>query len=168
MVSHRLKNNVLFDYKFFCQVQVRPDVKFYDICESGEAVSKADSGFIQTPGYPEYYGNNRDCGVTFRAPQEGEKLYVYLIRLSIENNFNNDYVAVYDSKDKQLGRVTGFRGFPSLMHSVSSTNERIQLRFKSDWITTVALSRPKGMLVYFECNKNLSLININPIDVNVN
>jgi hypothetical protein len=121
----------------------------FDICDPDgpETIVGLASGFIHTPSYPHYYGNNRFCHVNLGVP-EGKRLLVYLLTQSLEGlglfKKPNDYLIIDNECE-----IYGTSHRPHMLFN-STSQETVQIKFKSDWITSTQLSHPKGFSIYFE------------------
>lgn len=126
-------------------------IKSFDICDINgpETISGLDRGFISSPNYPFYYGNNRQCLLNIGVPRE-KRLVIYLISKSLEEKSSwqdkvNDYLKIENGFE-----MYGFSRYPVEIYE-GSDREKVQIKFKSDWLTSAALLDPKGFLLYFEC-----------------
>jgi hypothetical protein len=122
----------------------------FDICDPDgpEIILGINQGFIHSPSFPDYYGNKRLCGLNIGIPY-GKRLVLYLLSLSMEglsmiNQRPNDYLLIDNSQE-----YYGFTNVPRIVYNVSD-REMVNIKFKSDWITTARLRSPKGFLIYFE------------------
>jgi hypothetical protein len=127
--------------------------KQFDICGShGSTLDGFRNGFIHSPNYPNYYGNRRNCWMSLKLAAN-QKLIVYLVQISMEDaslfhSNPNDYVMFNNDRNLQFFSRSNE---PRLVYE-GRDRDRVDISFKSDWITTQSLTYPKGFLVYFECN----------------
>ena len=122
----------------------------FDICDpNGPATLLADTtkGWIHSPGFPAYYGNNRKCELSVRVPR-GKRLSMFLINLSLE------HIGIFTSRVKDYVKIGeqilyGKSAYPLMVYN--ETGEKtVKIEFISDWVTTSFLQNPKGFLIYFE------------------
>jgi hypothetical protein len=131
--------------------EMRYPYKSFDICDRNgpEKILGITEGFIHSPKYPNYYGNSRNCLINIGVPN-GKRLVISQVTFNMEGNsiFDkspNDYIRIESN-----GPLTGMYYAPSIVYD-SADRSNVQIRFKSDWITTTILSKPKGFLLYYKC-----------------
>ncbi|XP_060063553.1 deleted in malignant brain tumors 1 protein-like [Ylistrum balloti] len=103
-------------------------------CDSGTitvAAASGSSGFITTPGYPEFYGHNLDCNWLIQA-SSGEQISLSAVDSSLENSdeCSGDKVSLYDGPSTNYPLLASFCG--SSFQSVNSTGTSILIVFTSD------------------------------------
>jgi hypothetical protein len=123
------------------------------MCEIRDLSYESDkSGFIQSPNYPEYYGNFRDCLMYIQIP-DNMRLNLYLVTLNIEGQglFGNinDYIEVNGNQ-----KYYDLLQYPIEMKNFYDREEIISLKFVTDFVTTKILSKPKGFLIFYECKSS--------------
>lgn len=144
-------------------------VRKFDVCSEATVIDgrQVQSGFVHSPGYPEYYGNSRNCRIDLRVPDRS-RLVLYAVRVSMEaasyvHGNPNDYVRVSDASGRLDVVYYGQHHVPKLVYegigtsalqaeSLTMSSSSVRISFRSDWITTQRLTLPKGFLLYFECN----------------
>lgn len=139
---------------YYCIPRINASIPKFDVCDWNAAknISTLKRGFVSSPGFPEYYGNSRDCVLSLHSPQQDNQLlFVYLVNLSVEPKSpislkENDYLQINDEP-----RMSGLIKYPMLVyHNKMDQAKKVDIKFRSDWLTTAALSSPKGFLIYFE------------------
>lgn len=127
---------------------MRDPYKRFDLCDSNgpDTILGVENGFIYSPNFPEYYGNNHECYVNLGIPKN-KRLVVYLLKMNLEGNgvfkVAKDYIQI-----EALPKLYGKAVLPHIVYN-GSDRERVHIRFRTDWITTAKLEYPKGFLLYF-------------------
>lgn len=143
------------DINYVCIPNRRLDsFRAFDICDPDgpDTIIGLTSGFIHSPSYPDYYGNNKFCYLNLGVP-EGQRLVIYLLTKSMEGlgifKKPNDYLII-DNEYEIYGTSTR----PYILFN-STSKESVQIKFKSDWITSTPLTHPKGFSIYFELTSDV-------------
>jgi hypothetical protein len=144
----------------------------FDIClASSYDLANVSNGFLASPNYPAYYGNDRNCQVNIKvAPRQLLHLYVYtqsIERMSLLTNRVKDYLLVQGER-KLYGTRTRPDSVEVSVNDASETERTLELRFVSDFVTLERLAHPKGFLVYFECSETFSFFSaasLNKVEV---
>ena len=80
---------------------------------------------------------------------EGKRVVLYLLAKSMEGlGFFDKKPTDYLMIDNEF-EIYGTSNTPSIVYN-STHKEKVQIKFKSDWITSTQLRNPKGFLIYFE------------------
>ncbi len=137
--------------------RMKAPYKSFDICDPDgpDTIFGLESGFIHSPSYPNYYGNNRFCYMNIGIP-ESKRLVIYLVTKSMESlgffdKKPTDYLIINNEYE-----IYGTSNRPYILFN-STSKDKVQIKFKSDWITSVQLRSPKGFLIYFEGMSNKSI-----------
>ena len=130
---------------------MRDPYKSFDICDNDgpETILGVENGFVHSPSYPEYYGNNKNCYLNIGIPPKS-RLTIYLINFNMEDisffsRRPNDYLQI-DNGSKIYGKKN-----PSILFN-GSDKESVKLNFITDFATLQTLDKPKGFIIYFTCN----------------
>ncbi|XP_033742210.1 exoskeleton protein RP43-like [Pecten maximus] len=103
-------------------------------CDSGTTTVTAtsgSSGYITTPGYPEFYGHNLACNWVVQA-STGEQISLTAVDSAIEDSegCSGDRVTLYDGPTTSYPLLASFCG--TNFQSVNSTGTSILIVFTSD------------------------------------
>jgi hypothetical protein len=85
------------------------------------------------------------------AVPENKRLVVYLLKMNMEGYgmFREPKDFLHINNDK---RLFGSATLPHIIFN-GSNRERVNIKFKTDWITTSKLDNPKGFLLFFARNE---------------
>ena len=119
----------------------------------------AESGSIESPGYPDYYINNMNCEWKIRVA-EGSIISAYLVTLDMERtnaakNCEFDYLEIYDSDNgnearKSLGKFCNHNDISRPV--IKTTGNKMFIRF----VTDATINRGGFKLNYrTDCNQTL-------------
>ncbi|XP_069129522.1 exoskeleton protein RP43-like isoform X2 [Argopecten irradians] len=103
-------------------------------CDSGTTTITATSGtsgYITTPGYPEFYGHNLACNWLIQA-SSGEQISLTAVDSAIEDSegCSGDVISLYDGPSTSYPLLASFCG--TNVQSVNSTGTNILVVFTSD------------------------------------
>ena len=102
-------------------------------------LNKVKPGTINTPNYPNNYGNRNHCTWLISSSHRIKLVFTYF---SLESGF--DYLTVYDGNSahsKKIGRLAGYR----TNKAIQSSGNHLFLKFTSD----SSVSK-KGFLIHFK------------------
>lgn len=123
------------------------NIPVFDIChESPRDVSDLSEGFIHSPKYPYYYQNSKNCQLNIRSNKQ--RLVIYMLKLNMEGKgfFTrqpNDFLQIQGGYKYHGKNVP-----PRIVYN--GTDDKVEIKFISDWGTSTYLDFPKGFLLYFK------------------
>ena len=113
-----------------------------DICHEESTTMISQRGFVSTPNYPFNYPNGQDCILKIQAPYADQKIMLYTIDQSLEENQTDcaDWLHLFDGH-----RALTYCAARARKQAMVTLDDWLEIKFYSDQVNS-----RKGFWLYYE------------------